>query len=121
MTLSPLPPLVEVVGLGGAEHAQRPWRLGRGRRLPDRLVLRAGDSGDTLDGAHRHDELYGGAGNDTLSGREATTRLDGGAGNDSVAGNDGNDELIGGAGVDALIGAAATTCSAATTTRRTST
>ena len=76
---------------------------GAGDDFPSKLILRAGDSGDTLEGGASHDQLYGGAGNDVLSGRDGNDTVSGGAGNDSVTGNEGDDELVGGAGVDALI------------------
>ena len=68
-----------------------------------RLILWAGDAGDTLEGGTSDDELYGGSGNDVLSGRDGNDKVVGGAGNDTVAGNEGDDEIVGGAGTDALI------------------
>lgn len=104
MTFAPLPAVIEVLGLAGPNTITGRGGAGSGGDFPNKLILRAGDSGDTLTGGAGSDEVYGGAGADTLEGRNGNDLVDGGTGNDSVAGNDGNDELIGGAGADALIG-----------------
>jgi Ca2+-binding RTX toxin-like protein len=104
VTFSPLPAQVEIFGLGGPNTLTGRGGFGAGSLFPGKLILHAGDSGDTLSGGAGNDEVNGGAGSDTLDGREGNDVVGGGAGNDSVAGNDGNDELIGGAGSDTLIG-----------------
>jgi Ca2+-binding RTX toxin-like protein len=104
VTLSPLRAIVELVGLAGSNTLTGHGGFGAGGDYPSKLILRAGDSGDSLTGGDADDELYGGAGNDTLTGRGGNDKVDGGAGSDSVAGNDGSDEVTGGAGSDALSG-----------------
>ena len=103
MTFAPLPAVLEVLGLAGPNTITGRGGAGSGSDFPNKLILRAGDSGDSLNGGTGNDELYGGAGADTLEGREGNDLVSGAAGNDTLAGNDGNDELIGGAGLDALI------------------
>jgi Ca2+-binding RTX toxin-like protein len=104
VTLTPLPAVVEILGLAGPNTLTGRGGSGAGSNFPGKLILRAGDSGDTLQGGAGNDEIYGGAGIDTLEGRDGNDIVNGSAGNDSVAGNNGNDELIGGSGLDALIG-----------------
>ncbi|MGH3103841.1 MAG: calcium-binding protein, partial [Gaiellaceae bacterium] len=104
VSLSPLPAAVEIFGFAGPNTLTGRGGSGAGSPFPGKLVLHAGDSGDTLQGGAGDDELHGGAGNDVLEGRDGNDTAYGGAGNDSVAGNDGHDELVGGAGLDALIG-----------------
>ena len=48
--------------------------LGSGSDFAGKVILRAGDDGDTLDGGSSHDQLFGGAGNDVLSVATGTTR-----------------------------------------------
>jgi Ca2+-binding RTX toxin-like protein len=104
ITFSPAPSVVEVFGLAGANTLSALGNNGAGKPYAGKVILRAGDSGDTLQGGLASDELYGGAGNDSLEGRDGNDLADGAGGNDTVAGNTGNDELIGGAGADSLIG-----------------
>ena len=104
VTMSPLPAVLRVLGLGGADILSGRGGSGSGAGYPNSLVLSGGDDNDTIDGGIGDDDLTGGDGNDTVSGREGNDRADGGAGTDSVAGNDGNDEVIGGAGADTLLG-----------------
>jgi hypothetical protein len=77
------------------------------------LVLRAGDQGETLNGAGGADRLVGGrgadtlnagGGNDQLTGGAGNDLLNGGAGADTLAAGDGNDVLRGGDGADLLKG-----------------
>ena len=104
VTLSPLPALVEVFGLGGPNTLSGRGGSGTGASYPGRLVLHAGDSGDTLTGGSGADELYGGASGDVIEGQGGNDILVGGPGNDALAGHDGDDQLLGGAGSDSLIG-----------------
>jgi Ca2+-binding RTX toxin-like protein len=104
LTMSPLPALVEVLGLGGDDTLTGRGGTGAGASFPNALVVDGGEGTDMIDGGAGADQLAGGEGNDTISGREAADIVDGGAGNDTLAGNDGNDELIGGSGTDTLIG-----------------
>jgi Ca2+-binding RTX toxin-like protein len=69
----------------------------------DRLVLRLGDGGDTLDAASLLDgfirlEAHGEDGNDILLGSEGPDVLLGGEGDDVLIGNQGLDILDGGPG-----------------------
>jgi Ca2+-binding RTX toxin-like protein len=104
VTFSPVPSLVEVFGLAGVNTITALGGAGAGSAFAGKVVLHAGDAGDTLQGGLGNDELYGGAGNDTLEGRDGNDLVDGAGGNDTVSGNVGNDELIGGAGADGLFG-----------------
>jgi hypothetical protein len=104
VTFSPVPATVEVIGLGGVNALSGRGGFGAGTDFPNKVILRAGDAGDTLTGGNGSDELHGGAGNDNLSGRNGDDTLDGGGGGDTLAGNVGLDTLIGGAGADSLIG-----------------
>ena len=99
VTWSPRPAVVEILGLRRPNTLSGRGGSGAGDDFPSKLILRAGDSGDTLEGGASHDLLYGGSGNDGLSGRDGNDTVSGGAGNDSVTGNEGDDELVGGAGV----------------------
>jgi Ca2+-binding RTX toxin-like protein len=104
VTLSPFPNRVEVFGLGGANTITGRGGLGAGGDFPAKLILRAGDAGDTLTGGLGNDELYGGAGADTIEGRAGADLALGGGGGDTISGNDGDDDLSGGSGADVLIG-----------------
>jgi Ca2+-binding RTX toxin-like protein len=103
VTFSPLPALVRVFGLGGADVISGRGGSGAGTTYPNALLLDGGEDDDTIDGGLGADDVRGGGGNDLLTGQGANDRVDGGTGNDSVTGNDGSDELIGGAGVDVLV------------------
>jgi len=104
MTVSPLRPVIEIFGLDGPNTLSGRGGYGAGSEYPSQLILRAGSSGDTLEGGSAADDIYGGSGNDTLVGRDGNDQMAGGGGNDSLAGNGGNDELRGDAGLDSLIG-----------------
>jgi Ca2+-binding RTX toxin-like protein len=104
VTATPLPTTVEVFGLGAANTLTGRGGAGAGGNFPGKLILRAGDSGDSLTGGAGSDDLYGGAGMDTIEGREGNDTALGGGGSDSIFGNDGEDELVGGAGADSLAG-----------------
>lgn len=106
MTFSPLPATLEVRGGGGQNTITGQGSQGAGSRFVGKLVLYAGDLGDTLSGGDGADELYGGAGADRLEGRLGSDVITGGGGNDTLAGNDGNDTLTGDAGSDSFLGSA---------------
>ena len=106
VTFSPLPTTLEVRGGGGQNTITGQGSQGAGGRFTGRLVLYAGELGDTLAGGDGADELHGGAGGDVLEGRLGPDVLLGGGGDDTLAGNDGNDELTGGAGADSFLGSA---------------
>lgn len=96
--------VVEVFGLAGPNTISAVGGNGAGSPYTGKVILHAGDSGDTLQGGVAGDELYGGAGNDVLEGRDGDDTLDGSAGDDTLAGGSGNDDLTGGAGADSLSG-----------------
>jgi Ca2+-binding RTX toxin-like protein len=102
---APAPAVVEMIGLGGPNTLSARGGYGAGSNFAGTVILRAGDSGDTLRGGLGNDELYGGAGNDTIEGYTGNDTADGAGGNDSLTGNDGDDTLTGGAGADSLTGA----------------
>ena len=99
-----LPAAVEIRGNGGVNTIGGRGGDGAGTIFPGRLVLYAGDLGDTLRGGLGNDEIYGGAGADTLEGREGNDTLTGNGGNDSLAGSVGDDTMVGGAGADSFAG-----------------
>ncbi len=103
VTFSPLPAVLAIRGREGRNAITGQGTQGAGARFTGRLLLYAGDEGDTLTGGDGADELYGGAGADALEGRLGSDLLAGGAANDSLSGGDGNDNLHGGAGSDAFI------------------
>jgi Ca2+-binding RTX toxin-like protein len=104
VTLSPAPAVVELRGLGGINTLGGQGGNGAGGAFLGRVLLYAGDLGDTLRGAAQNDELYGGAGADTLEGRAGNDTITGAGGNDTLAGSSGNDDLTGGPGTDSLSG-----------------
>jgi Ca2+-binding RTX toxin-like protein len=104
VTFAPLPATLEVWGGAGKNSITGQGTQGAGGRFLGRLLLHAGDEGDTLTGGDGGDELYGGDGADVLEGRLGSDLLAGRASSDSLSGGDGNDTLLGGAGSDALIG-----------------
>ena len=106
VTFAPLPATLEIRGGGGQNAITGQGSQGAGSRFTGKLVLRAGDLGDTLSGGDGADELYGGAGADLLEGRLGSDVIAGGGGNDTLAGNDGNDTLTGDAGADSFLGSA---------------
>jgi Ca2+-binding RTX toxin-like protein len=106
VTFAPLPATLEIRGGGGQNAITGQGSQGAGSRFTGKLVLRAGDLGDTLNGGDGADELYGGAGADLLEGRLGSDVIAGGGGNDTLAGNDGNDTLTGDAGADSFLGSA---------------
>ena len=106
VTFSPLPAVLEILGGEGKNSITGQGTQGAGGRFVGRLLLHAGDEGDTLIGGDGGDELYGGDGADVLEGRLGSDLLVGGAGIDSLSGGDGNDTLEGGAGSDGFIAGA---------------
>ena len=106
VTLTTLPAVVEMFGLGGPNTLSGNGGSGAGSAFLGKVILHAGDSGDMLTGGSGNDELYGGAGADTLDGVIGNDLAAGAGGNDIVKGGDGNDDLTGGAGGDQLIGGA---------------
>jgi Ca2+-binding RTX toxin-like protein len=106
VTFAPRPATLEIRGGGGQNAITGQGSQGAGSRFTGKLVLRAGDLGDTLSGGDGADELYGGAGADVLEGRLGSDVIAGGGGNDTLAGNDGNDTLTGDAGSDTFLGSA---------------
>jgi Ca2+-binding RTX toxin-like protein len=101
---SPLPHTVELVGGGGTNALTARGGFGTGQVFPGRVVLRAGDGGDTLSGSNLDDLLVGGAGNDTITGNDGDDTIYGGPGNDFLVGGAGNDTIHGGPGADTLNG-----------------
>lgn len=106
VTFAPLPATLEVWGGAGRNTITGQGAQGAGGRFLGRLLLHAGDEGDTLIAGDSGDELYGGGGADVLEGRLGSDLLAGRSGNDSLSGGDGNDTLLGGAGSDAFIAGA---------------
>ncbi len=106
VTFSPLPAILELRGREGKNAITGQGTQGAGGRFTGRLLLYAGDEGDTLIGGDGADELHGAAGADILEGRLGADLLAGGGGNDSLSGGDGNDDLHGGSGSDAFIAGA---------------
>ncbi len=104
VTFSPLPATLEIRGGGGGDTISGQGGQGAGSRFTGRLLLHAGNAGDTLIGGDGNDELYGGSAGDVLEGRVGSDLVSGGGGNDTLAGNDGNDDLTGGAGADSFAG-----------------
>jgi Ca2+-binding RTX toxin-like protein len=104
VTFAPLPAQVEILGLGGTNTLSGAGGFGTGSVFPGKVILRAGDLGDLLQGGSGSDELYGGAGNDTLEGNNGSDLATGGGGNDVLRGGNDNDELIGGPGADQFLG-----------------
>jgi Ca2+-binding RTX toxin-like protein len=104
ITFSPLPATLEVWAGAGSNTITGQGTQGAGGRFLGRLLLHAGDEGDTLTGGDGGDELYGGGGPDVLEGRLGPDLLAGQSGNDSLSGGDGDDTLLGGTGSDGLIG-----------------
>jgi Ca2+-binding RTX toxin-like protein len=98
------PAVLELQGGGGQNTLTGRGGNGSGTTYSGRLVLRAGDLGDTLRGGLANDDVHGGAGADTLEGREGNDLVLGGGGNDSLAGSTGDDDMSGGAGLDSLAG-----------------
>jgi Ca2+-binding RTX toxin-like protein len=103
---APLPSQIEIWGLGGPNTLGGQGGPGIGSSFAGRVILHAGDSGDTLTGGLGDDELHGGLGNDTLTGRDGADTIDGAAGNDTLIGNNGADQLTGGPGADSFAGGA---------------
>ncbi|MGH3037172.1 MAG: calcium-binding protein [Gaiellaceae bacterium] len=103
VTFSPLPAVLTIRGREGTNAITGQGTQGAGGRFTGRLLLYAGDEGDTLTGGDGADELFGGAGPDSLEGRFGSDLLAGGAAGDSLSGGDGNDNLHGGTGSDAFI------------------
>jgi len=103
VTFAPLPAQVEIFGLGGTNTLSGAGGFGTGSVFPGKVILRAGDLGDLLQGGSGNDELYGGLGNDTLEGNNGNDLANGGGGNDVLRGGNGNDELIGGPGADQFL------------------
>jgi Ca2+-binding RTX toxin-like protein len=106
LTFAPLPATLEIRAGGGTNSIGGQGGQGAGARFAGKLLLYAGDLGDTLSGGDGADELYGGAGADVLEGRLGADVITGGGGNDTLAGNDGNDTLTGNAGSDSFLGSA---------------
>lgn len=104
VTFAPLPASLEIRGRGGADSITGQGGQGAGGRFTGKLLLYAGDQGDTLTGGDGDDELYGGAVGDVLEGRAGSDLISGGAGSDTLVGNDGNDDLTGDAGSDSFTG-----------------
>ena len=103
VTFAPLPATLEVWGGTGKNSITGQGTQGAGGRFLGRLLLHAGDEGDTLTGGDGGDELYGGDGADMLEGRLGADLLAGRAAADSLSGGDGNDTLLGGSGSDAFV------------------
>lgn len=61
-------------------------------------------AGETLNGAHLSDVIFGQGGNDRIHGRDGHDIVDGGTGNDRIWGERGNDRLLGNRGADKLFG-----------------
>jgi Ca2+-binding RTX toxin-like protein len=104
VTFSVLPSVIDLRGGGGVNTLKATGGNGAGAMFPGRVLLHAGDNGDTLNGGGASDELYGGAGADTLSGGGGNDLMSGGGGNDTLAGAQGNDDMTGGAGTVSLSG-----------------
>ena len=104
ITLTTLPAAIEVYGNGGVNALTGQGGSGAGTAFLGKVILHAGDSGDTLTGGSGDDALYGGAGADTLDGVLGNDVVSGGGGNDVVKGGVGDDDLTGDAGADQLIG-----------------
>ncbi len=104
VTFSPLPAQVEIHGLGGVNTLTGGGGSGTGTPFLGKVILRAGDAGDTLTGGSGADELYGGAGNDTIAGNNGNDVANGAGGNDNLNGGNDNDELTGGLGTDTFSG-----------------
>ena len=104
VSLATLPSAIELRGGGGQNTLSATGGFGAGAAFVGRVLLYAGDLGDTLNGGAANDELYGGGGNDTLNGGSGADLMSGGGGNDTLAGSQGNDDMTGGAGADSLSG-----------------
>jgi Ca2+-binding RTX toxin-like protein len=104
VTFGPAPAVLELRGLGGVNTLSGLGGFGSGQAFAGRLLLYAGDLGDTLRGSGLNDELYGGAAADVLEGRLGSDTITGGGGNDTLSGAGGDDTLTGGAGADSLSG-----------------
>jgi Ca2+-binding RTX toxin-like protein len=104
VTFAPLPAQVEIVGLAGPNVLSGGGGSGTGTPFTGKVILRAGDSGDTLSGGTGADELYGGAGTDTLQGNNGADVANGAGGNDNLNGGNDNDDLTGGLGADTFTG-----------------
>jgi Ca2+-binding RTX toxin-like protein len=106
VTFGILPAELTFTGNGGVNSLGARGGAGSGSVFAGRVVLNAGDLGDTLLGGLGADELNGGAGNDVLEGREGNDVLVGGGGNDSLSGGSEADTMTGGAGSDTFSGGA---------------
>jgi Ca2+-binding RTX toxin-like protein len=104
ISLSTLPSVIELRGGGGRNTLNASGGYGAGAAFAGRVLLYAGDLGDTLNGGGLNDELYGGAGNDTLNGSGGNDLMSGGGANDTLAGGQGDDDMTGGAGADSFSG-----------------
>ncbi len=104
VTFAPLPALISVSGLGGANVLYAKGGSGTGSIFLGNVILTAGDDpGNVLDAsAGATNQLVGGASNDVLNGQIGSDTISGGGGNDTIVGNDGSDEITGGPGLDSL-------------------
>jgi Ca2+-binding RTX toxin-like protein len=104
ISLGTLPSAIELRGDGGQNTLSASGGYGAGAAFAGRVLLYAGDLGDTLNGGAANDDLIGGGGNDTLSGGSGNDVMSGGGGNDTLAGANGDDDMTGGPGADSLAG-----------------
>jgi Ca2+-binding RTX toxin-like protein len=104
LTFGAVPLTLELTGEGGVNTLSARGGNGSGGLFTGRVVLRAGDGGDTLRGGLGDDDLFGGEGADTLEGREGNDTMTGAGGADMLSGSVGDDTLTGGSGADTFAG-----------------